>query len=165
MNRDTLWSVVLVTTGAAMGLVLLCIAPFAGMATFAGRTLSRRSATLAIAAMWAINQAVGFSWSHYPRDLATAGWGGAILVASLAAGYAATRVRVTAFAFLAAFAAFEAVLFGWSLVVGDRGAFTPRIVAQIFAGNLFGVAVFGAIRLAMTAAGAARSVAGRRGLR
>jgi hypothetical protein len=163
--RDGLWSGVLVVAGATMGLVLVCIAPFVAVATLAARTLPRRIAFAAIGAMWVANQAIGFGWSHYPRDASTFAWGAAMLAASLAAGFVATRVRATAFAFLAAFATFELVLFAWSLVVGERGSFSARIVAQIFAGNLFGIAVLGVLRLAMLATGVSTLASKQRAVR
>jgi hypothetical protein len=163
--RDRLWSAVLVVAGAAMGCILLCIAPFVAVATLAARTLPRRAAALAIVAMWCANQAIGFGWSRYPRDASTFAWGAAILAASLAAGYVASRVRPTAYAFLAAFAAFELVLFAWSLVAGERGSFTARIVAQVLVGNAFGFAILGVLRIVLLATGIRTPNGGSRVLR
>lgn len=148
---NVLWSVILVAVGIVLGTVMTCVAPSVAVAVLAARTLSLRRAFAVVAAMWLGNQAVGYGFEHVPHDGATFAWGLVILGATCAAVLVARRIRVTAVAFVAAFVVFEVLQFTYALAISDAANFTPAIDALVFEGNLLGIAVLGAIRLAMTA--------------
>lgn len=88
-----LWGILLALSGAIFSFTLACIVPFAAIATFAARGFSQRAAILVVLAAASANQAVGFLCNGYPRDPLTCTWGVVIAAASLAALFAARRVR------------------------------------------------------------------------
>jgi hypothetical protein len=150
-RHDLIWGVVLALGGTALGLVFLCIAPFAAVAALATRTLARRAAVAAVVTMWFFNQAIGFGVLHYPRDVPTIGWSAAILVASVGSALVATSFRNPFFAFAAAFATYEATLFVWGALHGVHGGFSAEIVAEVFVANVAGLAILTALRAALVA--------------
>jgi len=150
-RRDLFWGVVLALGGTALGVVFLCIAPFAAVAALATRTLARHAAIAAVVTMWFFNQAIGFGILHYPRDVPTLGWSAAILVASVGAALVARGFRNPFFAFASAFATYEVTLFAWGALHGERGGFSADIVAEVFVANVAGLAILTAIRAALVA--------------
>ena len=144
------WSALLAGVGATLGFVLVCIAPFVAVATLAARTLPLRYALGAVGVMWALDQFVGFTFLHYPHAATTYGWGVAMLVAVIFANLVARRPASPISAFTAAFVAYELTLFAYGAAIGERGGFTPAIVAEVLFGNLIGLALLGAIRLGLT---------------
>ncbi|GAC1541668.1 MAG: hypothetical protein NVS3B16_05560 [Vulcanimicrobiaceae bacterium] len=148
--KPYVWPGVLAGTGIVLGVVLTCIAPFVAVAVLAARTLSLRAAFAVVTAMWLGNQAIGFSFEHFPLDFWTFAWGVVILVATCAAVVVARSLPVTPLAFVAAFAAFEGLQLAYALSIGDAANFAPAIDAQVFAGNVLGIAILAAIRLVMT---------------
>jgi hypothetical protein len=155
MKNDLVWSAILAAAGAILGFVLLCVAPFSAVAAFAARTLPLRLAWLSVTAMWFVGQVAGFTVFHYPRLPATFALGGAIELAALIAVFVAARIRWIVPAFIAAFANFEAVQYGFALVFGGSETFAPAIVAQLFAGNVLGLVVLWALAAARSATGRA----------
>ena len=145
------WSVLLAVGGATLGVVLVCIAPFVAVASLAARTLPLRDALGAVAAMWALDELVGYAFLHYPHATASYGWGFVMLAAAMLATLVARRIASPVLGFIAAFVASELALFAYGLAIGETGGFTPAIVAQVLLGNLVGFAVLGAIRIAMSA--------------
>ena len=99
------------------------------------------SAALAVVvAAWIINQAIGFGVLDYPVELNTFLWGFAIGAAALIATVVSTLVRrlpsighliELAIALLAAYVAYEVVLFAFTPVLGGAGAFTVAIIVRI----------------------------------
>lgn len=144
-----IWSALLAVGGTTLGCVLMCIAPFAAVATFAARTLPLRYAAGAVAAMWALNQCVGYAFLHYPRTPDSFAWGIVTGAAAFLAMMCARRIASPAFSFATAFATYECALFAFAVATGDRSGFTPPIVAEVLLGNLIGVALFGALTLAL----------------
>ncbi len=153
-QRDLFWGVVLALGGTALGVVFLCIAPFAAVAALATRTLARRAAIAAVVTMWFFNQAIGFGLLHYPQDPSTFGWSAAILVACVGAALVTTGVRNPFLAFGAAFVTYELTLFAWGALHGSRGGFSADIVAEVFVANVAGLAILTAIRAALIMAAA-----------
>ncbi len=149
MNRTQfLWAAILSAGGFVLGLVLLCIAPFAAVAAVAARTLPLRVALAATGAMWLGGQLAGYGLFHYPHEPASYALGLGIGVAALAATFVAGRIRSLPLAFLAAFAVFETVQYAFSLAFGGSETFLFAIVAEIFEGNVLGLAILWALRLA-----------------
>jgi hypothetical protein len=152
-GRNLMWSGLLAAGGFILGLVLLCIAPFAAVAAVAARTLPVRLALATVGAMWLGGQICGFAFHHYPHALSTYALGAAIAVAALAATLAVARIRILPLAFLAAFAVYEGVQYAFALVFGGSETFTPAVVFEILEGNVLGFAIFWALRLVAAAAG------------
>jgi hypothetical protein len=127
-------------------LAFACATPFAAFAVIAAAILPLPSALLVVAATWVVNQAIGFSALHYPLDAKTIHWGVVIGAAALAGTAAAASVLqltrrmggavALALALVAAYAAYELVLFAATPFLGGAGAFTAAIVGRIAALNI-----------------------------
>jgi hypothetical protein len=118
-----------------------CATPFAAFAVIAAAMLPLPSALLMVGAAWLVNQGIGFGMLHYPIDTNTILRGFAIGAAAIAATATAERLLHTlrrtagpvdlAFALVAAYAAYELVLFASSLFLGGTGDFTVAIVGRL----------------------------------
>ena len=137
--------VVLVAISAVSSWEFACITPFVAFAVVAGYALSARAAVLTVAAVWLVNQAIGFAVLDYPGTLDTILWGFAIGAAALLAAVLACATlrlglgnNVTAIgaAFVLAFAAYEGGLFLVTFALGGQDAFTPAIVGHVALLNL-----------------------------
>jgi hypothetical protein len=137
--------VLLVAISAVGSWKFACITPFVAFAAAAPYMLSTWTALLTVAAVWLVNQAIGFGVLGYPWTVDTMLWAIAIGTAALlAAGLAAAvlqlgiRNRITAAgaAFVPAFATYQAGLFLASFMLGGRDDFTPAIVGHVALLNL-----------------------------
>lgn len=137
---------------------LACMLPFVALAAVAAATLSPRQALTAVGGIWAVNQAVGFGFLHYPVDLPTLGWGVALLGGTLAAlivartvlarpGPAALRLPA---AFAAAFVAYEVLLYGFAHIAGGTQNFSPAIVGEVLLNDALWFAGLLAVHAALT---------------
>jgi len=118
-----------------------CATPFAAFAVIAAAALPLRPALAVVAAAWAVNQAIGFGVLGYPHDANTILWGVAIGAAALIGTTAAALMLrslarlsnpvALGLAFIAAYAAYELVLYAATLVLGGAGSFTAAIVARL----------------------------------
>ena len=122
-------------------LAFACMMPFAALAVLAAATMRPRQAFATIAAIWATNQVLGFAVLGYPQTGYAIGWGLALGVGALFAAVVAQSVlrpgaRMVAVpmavAFMAAFAGYELLLFGFALIAGGTETFAPAIVLRIF---------------------------------
>src|SRR5690349_20282586 len=68
-----------------------CAMPFAAVAALAASNLPGRAGIAVVLGSWLINQLLGFTIHHYPRDASTFAWGLAMGVAAFAA-YALARI-------------------------------------------------------------------------
>jgi len=132
--------VVLVVISAVSSWEFACVTPFVALAVAAGYALSTRGALLTVAAVWFVNQAIGFTVLNYPWTGDTILWGFAIGAAALLATVLACvtlrwgfRNSVTAIgaAFVLAFAAYEGGVFLATFALGGQDAFTPAIVSHV----------------------------------
>jgi hypothetical protein len=141
-RRAVLFCLMLLIAGCALAsFALACATPFAAYAVIAAALLPLPSAFLVVAAAWVVNQAIGFGALHYPHDANTVLWGLAIGAAALAATAAAvvplrvlsraSQLAALGAALLAAYCAYELVLFALTPVFGGSGAFTSAIVARL----------------------------------
>jgi hypothetical protein len=130
----------LVAAAALASLVFACATPFAAFAAVAVSMLRLPAAMSVVAAAWIVNQAIGFGVLGYPTDPNTLLWGVAIGAAALCATLVAApawslpsvgRVMSLCFSLIAAYAAYEIILFGFTAVLGGSGAFTLSIVARL----------------------------------
>ncbi|MBV9521335.1 MAG: hypothetical protein JO010_00995 [Alphaproteobacteria bacterium] len=152
--RRQLWLALLVASSIAFSLGFACAVPFAAFGTVLALTMPRRDALLLIVAVWFANQLVGYGILDYPRTAESVTWGAALgivaVLAMLVARAARRRFRglVTAplAAFLASFAAYEAMLFiVAAALLGGVEDFAPMIIGRIFAINA--VALLGLLAL------------------
>jgi hypothetical protein len=130
-----------------------CATPFAAFAVVAAAMLPLPSVLLMIVAAWLVNQGIGFGFLHYPVDATTIIWGFVIGAAALAATVAsALTLRAmprsgapAAFgaALIAAYVAYEVVLFAATPFLGGAGDFTVAIVGRL--GGLNAVWLIGLI--------------------
>jgi hypothetical protein len=159
-RRRPLWIGSLIFLSAVSSLGFACAAPLAAFAAIAAVTLRQRDALVVIAAVWLVNQFIGFAVLHYPLERGALAWGGALgaaaLVATLAARWGSGRlsqsnrfIRAGA-AFMAAFAAYEGILFAISAMsVTGLSNFAPAIVLRIFLINTTAFAALLLLRRAM----------------
>ena len=133
--------VLLLTACASTSLIFACATPFAAFAVMAVAMQPLRPALVTIAAVWLLNQAIGFGILGYPRTLDAAAWGLAI---GVAAGIAAVmaqqifhrlaslgRVALYPVALVASFAAYEISLVAVTPILGGIGAFALEIVGRL----------------------------------
>jgi chromate transport protein ChrA len=157
----------LLTAACALAsLVFACATPLAAFAVIASAMLTLPSALAVIAVAWTVNQAIGFGALGYPHDANTMLWGLAIAAAALVATAAARLViralpRVSTpallgLALVAAYAAYEIVLFAVTPFLGGEGAFTLGIVSYIGILNLLWLAGLVAVCALVRLLGASR---------
>lgn len=132
----------LVATGA-----LHCVVPFAALAVVLAGTLKRRHAVSAMAAIWFVNQGIGFACYGYPHTVNTLLWGVAIGAAAVAAVSIAhgvlhrvqrwPRLWVAVAALAAAYVGYEALLLACGVFLGGVATgFAPPVVAELALQNL-----------------------------
>jgi hypothetical protein len=139
-KRSAIWAAVLALTALLGSWALACAMPFAAFAAVTARTLRLRDALGTMAVIWLANQAVGVLVLDYPLDAVTLAWGAALGIAALVACFVASRVLTIArpvwqrlpLAFVAAYAAYEAVLIATGIALGDgMETFSPAMIADI----------------------------------
>jgi hypothetical protein len=123
-----------------------CATPFAAFAVLAAALLPLPAALPVMAAAWIVNQAIGFGALGYPLDANTLLWGFAIGAAALVSTAASKLVlrslprtgapAALGLAMVAAYAAYELVLFAFTPILGGAGAFTLAIVTRLGLLNL-----------------------------
>jgi hypothetical protein len=145
LRQSWFLSGLLVAISAVGSWKFACITPFVAFAVVAPHALSTRTALLTVAAIWVVNQAIGFGVLGYPWTVNAILWGITIGAAALAAtGFAAAisqlgiRTGITAVgtAFVPAFAIYQGGLYLASFALGGRGDFTPAIVGHVALLNL-----------------------------
>ena len=172
-GRRWLWVVLVVAASVVSSLALACATPFAALATLAAVTMGRRDGAGLIVAAWLADQVVGYAVLGYPRTADSYAWGVALGAASLLALGAArtvaaplrgSRAAGVAAAFPAAFAVFEAAIWGGTRLLGSgAGAMAPGIVLRILAINLVAlIALIALYRVALLVGLVAERGAGAR---
>jgi hypothetical protein len=132
----------LLTAACALAsLAFACATPFAAFAVLAAAMLPLQPALVVVGAAWLVNQAIGFGLQGYPADIHTIMWGLAIGAAAIVATATSALVLRTlprsrepaafALALIAAYAAYELVLFAVTPFLGGAGAFTAAIVGRL----------------------------------
>ena len=137
-----LFCLILLTAACALAsFAFACATPFAAFGALAALMLPVPAALLVVAVAWIVNQAIGFGVLGYPIDASTMLWGLAIGAAALVA--TATSALVLRFLpraggpaalgliLIAAYAAYEVVLFAFTPALGGTGSFTLAIIARI----------------------------------
>ncbi|MBR0783229.1 hypothetical protein [Bradyrhizobium iriomotense] len=132
----------LLTASCALAsFALACATPFAAFAVVAAAMLPLRPALLVVTGAWLVNQSIGFGVLHYPVDGSTLAWGFLIGAAALVATATSSAVLralpqgrtplVLAITLVAAYAAYELVLFAATPALGGEAAFTAAIVTRL----------------------------------
>jgi hypothetical protein len=140
--QKPLWLAFMVAASVAFSLGFACATPLAAFGAISALTLDRRNAVLFTGAVWAANQAVGYSILDYPVTANSLAWGAVIglaaILAALAARWCATRfaersqVAAIIAGFVAGFVVYELALFAAAfMVLGGTEAFAVAIVARI----------------------------------
>jgi hypothetical protein len=141
-RHRVLFCFILMTTSCALAsLVFTCATPFVALAVFAAATLQPAPALATVLGTWLLDQAIGYGLLGYPISPESFVWGAALgasaVVATIAAasalnrfGFKASLLRY-AFAFVAAFAAYELCLIIAGGLLGSLEAFALAIVARI----------------------------------
>ncbi len=148
------WPALLIASALLSGVTFECVTPFSAFAVLAAATMTLPRALAMVAAIWLVNQALGFVALGYPLDGTTFAWGGAIGIAALAATIGAAAVMGAARAwplwsriaigFAAAFIVYEALLLLATPTLGGAANFTSGIVAELALSDacwLVGVAI------------------------
>jgi hypothetical protein len=152
------WAAILASSTVLGSLALACIFPFAALAALLAATLPLRKAALWMGAAWLGNQLVGYLLLGYPQTANSFAHGAAIGVTALATLGAAHLVltsigRVSlpslVLALVAAFVTYEAMLYGFALMLGGAGNFTADIVLMIARNDALWFAGLGALWLAL----------------
>jgi hypothetical protein len=163
-GRETSAVVALIAASSvALTLGFACALPLAAFATISPMLFKPRAAIVAVITVWLMNQIVGFSVLHYPKDASTIAWGfalGVIALLSLGAAYL-VLARLKGFvgilaSFLAAFVVYEGAIYIVCVASGTGvGSFTAPIVTRIFLINAasFGGLIAGRELLARTPLG------------
>lgn len=144
LRTRLVWLAAFLGASLVFTLGLGCEVPLIAFAAICGLRQTRREALLFVAAVWLVDELVGFTAWHYPVTPAGLGWAAAVAVAILAATWAtAGAARRTSgvvrlgTALISAFAVYEGVLWIASMAAGaaTRQAFTPAILGEVLAFN------------------------------
>ncbi len=158
-THSLLWSAILGLIAVLGSYRFACVFPFAALAAIAAVTLPVRRAALLVAALWAVNQIVGFAFLHYGIGENAMPWGLVIATGAFAALGAAhltygaeTRMIAprTLAAVVAAIVAYQAVMFVGALALNGFASSTPEIVAMIARNDAVWFAGLVILRLALT---------------
>ena len=135
-----LWIALIVAGGVILSTCFACVTPFAALATLAALRLPPKERWAVIGFVWLANQAVGFGLLGYPLTWDCIGWGAAIGLSAAAAVLAAMALATArpaplavSLPFVAAFAAFEAGLYGAGrFLPAGADAFSARVIQHVF---------------------------------
>ena len=142
-RRAPLFCFALLTASCVLAsFALACATPFAAFAVLAAALLPLPTALLVMAAVWIVNQAIGFGVLGYPLDAKTLFWGVAIGAAALIStavaklvlrslAQSSSNAAALALALVGAYASYEHVLFAVTPALGGAGSFTLAIVARL----------------------------------
>jgi hypothetical protein len=132
----------------AFGAIFACALPFAALATAAARTMPAGLAYGLVALTWFVDQVLGFTVRHYPRDGSTVAWGLVIGLAAVAATAAARRAPTFTLGFVFAFVTDQLVLVAYAAIKHSFHGFSPAIVGQMALLNTIALAILGALAFA-----------------
>lgn len=140
----TLWIALVIALAMLGSFAYACAAPLAAIAALAAFTLGRMQGLILVAAMWLINQFVGYVFLSYPHTFSSYAWGVAI-GAGAVIGYLAARtvarsdlsaLIVLPVVFVTAFVFYQAGMFASaSTFTSAENAFSTAIVREVFVIN------------------------------
>lgn len=153
-----LWIALIAALSISGSLAFACAAPLAAISALAGAKMKRGEGVVLVVAAWFSNQVVGYGILDYPLTANSFAWGAALGISSIAAFFGTRAVSASAGAstlalagaFLAAFATYQAALYGAGFVLGTSDeAISAAVLERVFLINL---ASFGALILLHRAA-------------
>jgi hypothetical protein len=150
MNLTAIRSSLLGIASLALGAIFACALPFVALATAAARSLPASFAYGIVALTWLVDQTLGFSVRHYPRDASTFAWGAIIGVAALGATFAARRAPTFTIGFVLAFVVEQGVIVGYGVLEHSKSAFAPAVVGEIALVNVLCLAILAPLAFAPT---------------
>jgi hypothetical protein len=138
--KTALWPASLATGSVLGSFALACVFPFAAFATLAALTMNKRSGLALIAAVWAVNQAVGFFVLSFPWDAQAVGHGISILLTTIAA-FGVARFTAAKMggnplvrsitALVSAFVVYEVLLRVYAQFGGGAENFSAEIIGNV----------------------------------
>ena len=156
---QNIWAGVLASSSVLGSLALACIFPFAAIATLLAATLPFRKAAVWMGAVWFANQLVGYLILGYPQTANSFGHGLAMGATAMATLFVAKTVLdmrsdrsfvSLGLAFVAAFAAYEALLLLAATFLGGVQNFALSIVWMIAQNDILWFAGLGLLYLALS---------------
>lgn len=160
-TAENTWAAIVATASVLGSWIFACITPFAAIGVLLAATLPVRKAVAWMGGVWITNQLVGYLILDYPRTMSSFAHGGSLLVASMGGLLVALQVlkwrkneklASLGLALVAAFIAYEAVLFVAALFLGGLATFAPDVVWLIAKNDFFWFAGLLAARVALTRA-------------
>jgi hypothetical protein len=159
-SQTLLWSAILGMMAAIGSYGFACVFPFAAIAALAALTLPTRQATWLLAAVWVVNQIVGFTLLNYPHDGQALAWGAFIGLSAAAGLWAAksavgTGARLISWQTIAALAssivAYQVVMAAGAYALDGFESSTPAIVADVVRNDVLWFAGLTGLRLVLGA--------------
>ena len=141
MNLNAIRSSLLGIASLALGAIFACALPFVALATAAARSLPASFAYGIVALTWLVDQTLGFTVRHYPRDASTFAWGAIIGVAVLGGTFAARRAPTFTLGFVLAFVVEQGVLVGYGALQHVKSAFAPTVIGEMALVNVVSLAI------------------------
>ncbi|WP_123906331.1 hypothetical protein [Sphingorhabdus sp. YGSMI21] len=160
-RAENIWAATLASASVLGSWIFACMMPFTAIGVLLAATLPVRKAMTWMAGVWISNQLVGFLILDYPRTLNSFAHGGSMLVASVAGLLVAHQVLKMrkdegllslGMAFVAAFVAYEALLYVAALYLGGIANFSADIVWLIAKNDMIWFAGLLAVRTVLTRA-------------
>ncbi len=132
----SLWISSLILVGILLTPAFHCGFPLAAFAAIAASTLDRRDALLLSGGVWLATQAAVLASLHHHVSAVTLAWGVAMGVGALlsceTAGLVARRAKGLAgacVAFVAAFAVYKGLIFGFAVAMGSSAGHLDQLLA------------------------------------
>lgn len=160
-KAENIWAATLATASVLGSWIFACIMPFSAIAVLLAATLPARKAMAWMGGVWLANQLVGYLILDYPRTTNSFAQGGSLLFASMAGLFVALEILKwrkndtlvsLGLAFVAAFVAYESLLYIAALYLGGVETFAPDIVWLVAKNDFFWFAGLLAARVALTRA-------------
>jgi hypothetical protein len=160
-TRSAIWPAALGVSSVLGSFALACVFPFAAIAALAALTLDRRTGIALVAAIWGINQFVGFFLLSFPWDAQSVGHGISILAATLAAFGVARMVAAKAgsnpalrsiAALVSGFVVYEVLLRAYAQFGGGAENFSAQIIRDVALNDALWFAGLMALRFALSRA-------------
>ena len=158
-RAENIWAATMATASVLGSWIFACMMPFTAIAVLLAATTPVRKAMTWMAGAWVTNQLVGYLILDYPRTVNSFAHGGGLLVASMGALLVALQIlklrnnetlTSLAIAFVAAFVAYESLLYVAALFLGGLENFSLDIVWLIAKNDFYWFAGLLAVRVALT---------------
>lgn len=153
------WPATLAASTILGSLAAACMMPFVALVVVVAASMPTRHALITATAIVGVNQAIGFTFLGFPMESYTIAWGAALWGATLVSlavartlvspGEDLSVARIVSAA-VAAFVAYEALLFAFATQIGGVETFTPAIIAQLAQNETLWLFALVALRMLVT---------------